>query len=428
VARGGGECHPLNNDAVTYSFAAERYGDGQLRLADFILADMENILVEWEAFAASQLPAASAMDSLELRDHAEEILKAVAKDIVQPQTPEEEGAKSRGQGRKSAAATETAAQTHALLRSRSGFDINQMTAEYRALRASVLRRWAAACGPAAPDVQDVIRFNEAIDQAIAESVARFAEQAEQARNFFLGMLGHDMRSPLSAIKMSAEYLSKLNAGETVSAAALRIIRSGSRMQALLDDLLDFNRTRFGLGISVDPTETDLARVFDDELQQLRAAHPDAQIELVTAGGIRGMWDENRMAQLLSNLVVNAIKYGDRKTPVGVKLEGRATEVVFEVINGGPRIAPSFLSQIFDPLKRGSEHQVTSGREGSMGLGLYIARGIATAHGGDISAKSEEGETVFRVRLPRRVPAKISQSLNEPSVERRIADRRMDRNK
>ena len=400
-----------------------------MRLADFILADMENILVDWEAFAATQLPSAASMNALELRDHAEDILKAVAKDIIQPQTADEEGAKSRGQAPKLAGAAETAAQTHALLRARSGFNINQMTAEYRALRASVLRRWAAACGPAAPDVHDVIRFNEAIDQAIAESVASFSMQVEQARNFFLGMLGHDMRSPLSAIKMSAEYLSKLNAGETISAAALRIVRSGSRMQALLDDLLDFNRTRFGLGISVDPSEIDLARVFADELQQLRSAHPGAQIELTTTGEVRGVWDEHRLGQLLSNLVVNALKYGNRDTPVRVELQGRATEVVFEVINRGPQIAPRFLSQIFDPLKRGTEHEASSGRDGSLGLGLYIARGIATAHGGTITVKSEDGQTVFRVRLPRRVPEKISQDRNEPPpVERRIADRRMDRSK
>ena len=394
-----------------------------MRLADFILADMENILVEWEAFAATQLPSAASMDALELRDHAEDILKAVAKDIVQPQTADEETTKSKGQAPKVTGATETAAQTHALLRSRHGFDINQMTAEYRALRASVLRRWAGVCGSEGPNVHDVIRFNEAIDQAIAESVASFSAHVEQARNFFLGMLGHDMRSPLSAIKMSAEYLSKLNAGETISAAALRIVRSGSRMQALLDDLLDFNRTRFGLGISIDPTEVDLNRLFADELQQLRVGHPEAQIEFAATGELRGVWDANRLAQLLSNLVVNALKYGDR-APVRVELEGRGTEVVFEVKNRGPQIPPSFLSQIFDPLKRGHEHAAISGRDGSLGLGLYIARGIATAHGGNITAKSEKGETIFEVRLPRRVPAKMSQAPNEPLVERRIADRRV----
>ncbi len=220
---------------------------------------MENILATWEAFAATQLPAARRMESLELRDHAPKILDAVAHDITQPQTREQQEQKSQGRAPQVMGAPETAAQTHAVMRARSGFNINQLTAEYRALRASVLSRWADVSEPADMDLQDLIRFNEAIDQAIAESVEFYSAQVDQARNLFLGMLGHDLRSPLSAIQLSAGYLAKLNAGENVSAAASRIIRSGSRMQALLDDLLDFNRTKLGLGISITPAAVDLTR-------------------------------------------------------------------------------------------------------------------------------------------------------------------------
>jgi signal transduction histidine kinase len=147
-------------------------------------------------------------------------------------------------------ATETAAQTHALLRARAGFNIIQLAAEYRALRASMLRLWMDDCAPETPDLDDVIRFNEAIDQALAESVGFFSSQVEQNRNLLPGMLGHDMRSPLQAIQVTASYLEALNAGERVSEAAARLIRSGARMQASLDDLTDFNRTRLGLGINV----------------------------------------------------------------------------------------------------------------------------------------------------------------------------------
>lgn len=179
-----------------------------MRLSEFIPSDMQGILADWEAFAATQLPGAADMKPLELRDHAQKILEAVAKDISQPQTQDEQTEKSKGLAIPLINAPETAAQTHAVLRARDGFDIAQMTAEYRALRASVLRRWVNACEPAHTDLQDMIRFNEAIDQAIAESVSAFSTQVEQARNFFLGMLGHDMRSPLSAILLSAGYLSK----------------------------------------------------------------------------------------------------------------------------------------------------------------------------------------------------------------------------
>src|SRR6478752_3462622 len=139
-----------------------------MRLASFILDRMEDIVARWEAFASTLLPAATDMRPLALRDHAQQILEAVAKDISTPQTRTEQVDRSKGRMFPPCGAPETAAQTHALLRARSGFDINQMVAEYRALRASVLRLWMDACQPGEINLYDVVRFNEAIDQAIAE--------------------------------------------------------------------------------------------------------------------------------------------------------------------------------------------------------------------------------------------------------------------
>ncbi|HZV92288.1 MAG TPA: RsbRD N-terminal domain-containing protein, partial [Caldimonas sp.] len=143
-----------------------------MKLSDFILRDMEVILAQWEAFART-MPLSSHMDSLALRDHAEQILVAICKDIDLAQSVEEQSRKSRGLAAP-LDARETAAQTHALLRARGGFDINQMASEYRALRASVLSLWAAACGPGGTDLQQTIRFNGAIDQALCESIAFFS--------------------------------------------------------------------------------------------------------------------------------------------------------------------------------------------------------------------------------------------------------------
>jgi signal transduction histidine kinase len=195
------------------------------------------------------------------------------------------------------------------------------------------------CEPEAPDLGDVIRFNEAIDQALAESVAFFTEQVEQDRNLLLGMLGHDMRSPLQAIQVTASYLAALNAGEQVSGAAARLIRSGARMQALLDDLTDFNRTKLGLGINVVPKDVDLADVLADELDEVRAVHPDRQIVLHVSGNLQGTWDGQRLQQLLQNLVLNAIKYGATDAPVRVDATGDATHVRIEVRNRGPARGP-----------------------------------------------------------------------------------------
>jgi signal transduction histidine kinase len=296
---------------------------------------------------------------------------------------------------------ETAAQTHALLRARSGFEINQLAAEYRALRASVLRLWMDVCQPEAPHPDDIIRFNEAIDQALAESVSFFSAQVDQARNLLLGMLGHDMRSPLQTIQMTAVYLAALNAGDKVSGAATRLIHSGARMQALLDDILDFNRTKLGLGINISPTNVDLADLFADELDLLRAVHPDHQIDLEVEGDSQGVWDGRRLQQLLGNLVLNAVKHGASDTPVRVVVTGKEEEVRFEVKNNGGTIEQQTLDQIFDPLKRGPDQENKYDADRNLGLGLYIARETAKAHGGDIEAWSDEAETVFAVRLPRR---------------------------
>lgn len=372
-----------------------------MRLADFILRDMEPILAGWEAFASVQLPAASHMKSLALRDHARQILEAVAKDLSTSQSREAQTAKSLGQAPLLIGAPETAAQTHALLRAQSGFDINQLAAEYRALRASVLRLWGDDSQPESTHLDDIIRFNEAIDQALAESVAFFSAQVDQARNLFLGMLGHDLRNPLQTIQMTASYLAALNAGAKVSEAAGRLINSGRHMHALLDDLLDFNRTKLGLGINITPRDVDLSQLVASELDQLRAANPGRRIDLEVHGDTFGSWDSLRLQQLLGNLVRNAIKYGAPGTPVYVGLSGGAEGVVLEVRNSGPVIEPSDLDQIFDPLKRGPDKENKYDADRSLGLGLYIAREIAKSHGGSIEARSDELETVFAVILPRR---------------------------
>jgi len=372
-----------------------------MRLADFIARNIEPILVEWEAFAATLLPAARSMDSSALRDHAEQILLAVAKDISTPQTTEAQHEKSLGRAPLPIDATETAAQTHAILRARRGFDINQLAAEYRALRASVLRLWIDKCHPSAPHMDDMIRFNEAIDQALAESVSFFTEQVEQARNLLLGMLGHDMRSPLQTIQITASYLAALNAGERVSEAAGRLIRSGVRMQSLLDDLCDFNRTQLGLGINISPHDVHLEPVLADVVDELRAAYPGRQIALEIDGDLRGGWDEQRMQQLLSNLVINAIKYGAPDAPVLVIAVATDADVRIEVKNQGEPIDPQTLARIFDPLQRGGDQKDKGGSTSGLGLGLYIASEIARAHHGKIEAKSDPEETAFIVRVPRR---------------------------
>jgi signal transduction histidine kinase len=370
-----------------------------MRLGDFILRDMEAILARWEAFAGTRLPAADHMASLQLRNHAQQILEAIVLDLATAQNAAQQSAKSMGLAPIVADAPETAAQTHAVLRAKSGFNIEQLASEYRALRSSVLTRWMEACLPEAPLLDDVIRFNEAIDQALAESITFFSAHVTKSRNLLLGMLSHDLRSPLQTIQMTAQYLRELQSSDDVGHAAVRLINSGARMQELLDDLIDYNRTELGLGIRVSPkADVDLGAVCAEELDLIRAAYPERTVELHVAGVCRGAWDGGRIQQLVNNLVVNAIHYGDDEQTTVVAVRGEEAEVHISVANAGRTIDRDTLAHLFEPLRRGTAGSRTN--DAGLGLGLYISNEIAKAHGGGITVTSEDERTVFAVRLPR----------------------------
>lgn len=371
-----------------------------MQLAEFILRDMEGILEEWDAFATSHIPAAARMTPAAVRDHAKQILTTVAKDLITHQTKQAQTDKSKGNAPESIADPETPAEQHAVLRAQSGFDINELAAEYRALRASVLRRWTEAYRPDELSLGDVVRFNEAIDQALAESIEVFTVEVDRARNLLLGMLSHDMRSPLNTIAMTASYLAALDSGANVSAAASRLTRAADAMTALLDDMIDFNRTMLGLGLNIALANIDLAAEFANEVEQLRGAHPCRQLKLEVFGDVRGHWDGPLLQRVLRNLISNAIKYGTPDSPIRTVVVGEAAGVRFEVTNSGPTIEQSALGEIFDPLKRGSAAEPFHA-DGGLGLGLFIVREVARAHGGEVAVRSAEGVTVFDVRLPRR---------------------------
>jgi signal transduction histidine kinase len=370
-----------------------------MRIARFIHSNMEAILTEWDAFAATLTPAASVMTAQELRDHARQILQTIALDVSTPQTTEEQEEKSKGHAEVPLNAPDTAAQTHAVIRAQHTFDINQLAAEYRALRASVLRLWAADSHPEPIHPEDVLRFNEAIDQALAESICFFSRQVEHSRDLLLGMLSHDFRTPLNSVVLTAQYLGQIDAGEEVTEAVASLLRSGAAMQNLLDDLLDYNRANLGMGIPVKPADVDLAPIFTAEVEMQRRANPKSRIELHIHGITRGFWDGKRLQQVVRNLVSNAIHHGGRDAPVVVTLRGEEETIHFEVKNHGPTIAPSACAQIFEPLVRGTM-QESADDSSRFGLGLYIVSEVIKAHGGRVEVRSAAEETVFAIELPR----------------------------
>jgi signal transduction histidine kinase len=383
----------------------------KMRLHEFILSNREAILVEWDAFATAVAPASLHMSRTAIRDHAEEMLEAIAKDLASSQTDNEQLLKSQGKATVVQGAQETAAQTHALLRARSGFDINEMMAEYRALRASVLRLWAAAESPRALEVQDTIRFNEAIDQSLTESVQFFAQEVERSRNLLLGMLAHDMRNPLQSVVMTAHYLGMLNAGVSVSNASAKLISSGARIQALLNDLVDFNRSKLGVGMRISPVACNLHAAITEEIVLLQQTETNREIRLTAEGDFHGVWDALRLRQVLANLVVNAFKYGDAKQPIEIALTSAENSVSLVVSNRGLPIPADLMAHLFEPLRQGMNSRKTSPDDGSLGLGLYIAKEIVLAHGGEIDVRSDDVLTTFTVVLPRGTANK-----SEPPVE------------
>lgn len=370
-----------------------------MRLEQLISSEMEAILQGWDSFAAS-MDLANNLSKSDARDHARQILEAVVADLRLSQTDQQQHDKSWGRGQERNTGSETAARAHADLRARSGFDVCQLASEYRALRASVLRLWIDRCDRQAPDFEDMIRFNEAIDQALAEAIRLFSAEINHSRTLLLGALGHDMRTPLQTIRMTALILATLGANPEVSEAAARLTRSTVSLQRLVNDLLDYNRTKLGFGVDVAPTPGALHDLVADELDQLRAAYPTREVHFESRGETNGRWDGPRLQQLLSNLVVNAFKYGTPYEPVRVTLAGDAAHVALTVTNTGPAITIAPLERVFDPLIRGENVNSDARAQGSLGLGLYIAREIARGHAGTISVTSDDAQTVFQVNLPR----------------------------
>lgn len=232
----------------------------------------------------------------------------------------------------------------------------------------------------------------------AEEMRRTAEFRER----FIGILGHDLRGPLSAIRIGAEVLLRSEAlPDVLRRPVNRILDATTRMGRMVSDVLDFTRGRLAGGIPISPRPADLRALVKHVAEEVELSRPGAEIQVTGAGDLQGEWDPDRLAQVAQNLLLNAIDHGVEGRPIRVQLGSAGDEVGFSVANAGAPIPPEVLPTLFDPF-RGGERASGSG---GLGLGLYIVHEIVRAHGGTVEATSNAEETLFRVRLPRRASAR-----------------------
>nr|WP_315212534.1 sensor histidine kinase [uncultured Duganella sp.] len=369
-------------------------------LSSFIRDNIEPILQAWEDFARTVEPPALTMDDAELRDHAHQMLTAFAHDLETTQSELERVEKSEGRGDRDAG--DTAAETHAEARLLSGYTVDQLVSEYRALRSSVLALWSKeTVGDTAAMMDDMTRFNEAVDQALAESVARYERLVKQSRDMFLAILGHDLRNPLSVLTSGSSFIMQASdIPPKYVLAATRMFNGSKRMAGLIGDLIDFTRTRLGPGIPIDAKNGDFVGICNQVIDELRTYHSERQIVLNAPPRLDSPRDAGRIGQMLSNLIGNAIQHGVADSPIVVDLDGDDREVTISVTNQGPAIPAARFNSIFDPLVRiggdGDSMESTS-----LGIGLFIAREIARAHHGEVTVTSDAvAGTRFTVTIPR----------------------------
>ncbi|RCL27549.1 two-component sensor histidine kinase [Pseudomonas sp. AFG_SD02_1510_Pfu_092] len=373
-----------------------------MRLSTFIVQQMERILQAWEDFARTVDLPRETLSASGLRNHASFILRAVARDMETSQTVQQQIDKS--QGLAPVSASESAAEAHAVMRLMDGFSMDQMVSEYRALRSSVLRLWLAQETPIdQPErVAEIIRFNEAIDQALAESIASYGKAVETTRKMVLGVLGHDLRSPLTAITMGASLLTRnAQLGPREQALATQIYASVERANGLVNDLLDLARCNLSLGIPIQREPYELSALCNAIVKEIRLGHPQIEIRLEQPPLLQASVDPSRMAQVVSNLIINAIRHGDTRQPIQVRLATENDRAVIDIHNWGNPIPEDRKMYLFNPEARlARAGTAEDAKPQGLGLGLFIANEIVTSHGGTIEVRSSTDlGTTFKVVFP-----------------------------
>lgn len=348
-----------------------------MSLPHFIHESIEDILAEWERECGES---SSGAEPAARRQHFGKVLRAVADEM-----------KRLPAGAAAAGAAEAAPHSHA----------GQLVGDYASLRTSVVQQWRRKHPtPSASDLDDLVRFNEAMDRSLAELTVTFSPSQSQPQSLFLGVLNHELRTSVASILMSAQVLTHRSTPGTPEAkAAQRILRSCEQLRQSLDALSDFTKVRLGAHLDIDRVPDDMGVLCRQALDAFARVDPERKIRLASDGDLNGDWDKSRIREAIGALIGNAARFASHGSPVTIVVDGHAAvDITITVHGDGTPIDVETLRTIFDPVARGELEDATYA---GLGLGLFMVRKVVDAHGGKVGVEAEDGRgTTFTIVLPR----------------------------
>lgn len=372
-----------------------------MKFTDFIKSHKEDITNEWVQFAQDNISNINKLQLEEVRDHILQMLERIVESMETSETDAQQEKKSKG-NKVMLSGESNAANQHGEQRADVGFDIIELSSEFRALRATVLRLWEehSKAEKVETDFQEMIRFNEVIDELWLISMERFQNKVDESKNWFMGILGHDLRNPLAAIS-GVQSILKLsdNLSEKEKSLLGRSRSSVKRMTELIDNLLELTNLRLGSGMTINKSPVDLSKQSEKIVQELQLSYPEAEIIIESPGPVQGKWDVIRLDQLMTNLITNALRHGKPGGPVTVSISAKGNDAFFEVHNEGPSVSEGIKEMISTGIFTKTKGDPR--KKDSYGLGLYIIKQIVDSHKGQIKVTSnEESGTTFKITLPR----------------------------
>lgn len=372
-----------------------------MKLSHFIRNHKEEISNEWVKYAKDNISCVNELQLEEVQDHIIQMLDRISKSMGTTETDAQQEEKSKG-NKKMQTSESLAANLHGEQRADNGFKVKEVCSEFRALRASILRLWEEERKTVKleTDFQELIRFNEVIDELLLISLESYENKIEESKDWFVGILGHDLRNPLFAISGAHSILKvSENLSEKEKSVVGYLGSSVKRMKELTDNLLELKNMRLGTGMTINKKPVDLSKQSEIIVQEMQLGYPKVEFIIDSPGPIEGEWDSVRLNQLLTNLITNALRHGKPGGPVIVSISAEGNEAFLKVHNEGPPIPEKIRDMVSTDTFTKTNGDPT--KKDSYGLGLYIVKQIVNGHQGQLKIKSnEESGTTFKIILPR----------------------------